>query len=399
MTTLVILAFTDNSKGNIIDTSKDSYFDRTYAVPVRKEQPGTIGLTYEYRDGVYVVTGCTTESSNINIPSEYDDGIHGIAKVTAIAESAFIGAEYIVELQLPSSLESIGENAFNDCINIETIYFYAIRCNDLYDIYSVRCDFFKNCGTEEKGIDLIIGSEVTRIPGGFSAIETLPQGGCKSYTYIKSINFMKGSVCAEIGNLAFPGIGITELNLPESVKIIKEVAFLNCTSLEKLYIPGVKEIRRRAFYKCEKISEIIFSNNLEDVGSLAFEGTPWLEKQKNDNYNGIIGNGIFYEYTDDNIIIPDGVLHFSGGYHIYKHNYTSIQIPEGVLTIGYSAVCLITLKTVYLPASLVSIGDFNFPVGGELEKVYYAGSREEWEKIKIGENNGALNSAEIIFGK
>jgi hypothetical protein len=73
-----------------------------------------------------------------------------------------------------------------------------------------------------------------------------------------------------------------------------------------------------------------------------------------------------------------------------------VHIPEGITTVGaYAFRGCKNLKTVYLPASLQTLGFAAFGKSGDenygcdsLTDIHYAGTAEQWEKL-YGENNGA----------
>lgn len=78
-------------------------------------------------------------------------------------------------------------------------------------------------------------------------------------------------------------------------------------------------------------------------------------------------------------------------------------IKEGVTSIGdyaFGAKGLYTyysfLKTIEIPASVKSIGDYSFEGCKKVETIYYAGSAEQWTDISMGSNNAPINENVII---
>lgn len=53
------------------------------------------------------------------------------------------------------------------------------------------------------------------------------------------------------------------------------------------------------------------------------------------------------------------------------------------------------LESIALPATVTSIGDSAFDGCTNLSKVYYAGTKAEWETVTIGTENAPLSSATI----
>ena len=65
--------------------------------------------------------------------------------------------------------------------------------------------------------------------------------------------------------------GITEVVVPESVKIIGEAAFRECENLEYVEFPkGLQRIENKAFYKCKALTDVHFPEDLEHIGNDAF---------------------------------------------------------------------------------------------------------------------------------
>ena len=82
----------------------------------------------------------------------------------------------------------------------------------------------------------------------------------------------------------------------------------------------------------------------------------------------------------------------------YCTSLTSITIPDSVTYIGDAAFegCT-SLTSITIPDSVTSIGYHAFFDCTSLKTVYYAGSKEDWEKIGIEGGNIIRENAEIIF--
>ena len=77
--------------------------------------------TYTVTDGKATITDvATTASGDITVPATL-----GGYPVTAIGTYAFEGCTSLTGVTLPSGLVSIGNNAFKNCISLETIHFYG----------------------------------------------------------------------------------------------------------------------------------------------------------------------------------------------------------------------------------------------------------------------------------
>eukprot|EP00985_Skeletonema_marinoi_P020305 scaffold12022_cov143-Skeletonema_marinoi.AAC.3 len=68
---------------------------------------------------------------------------------------------------------------------------------------------------------------------------------------------------------AFRGRPITELDCHIGVKKVEEFAFDDCPSLRLVVMPGVKEVKRRAFWKCGALTDVE-CGKLEIIEGFAF---------------------------------------------------------------------------------------------------------------------------------
>ena len=131
-------------------------------------------------------------------------------------------------------------------------------------------------------------------------------------------------------------IGWKEINLPEGLEVIDYDVFSYCKALEAVKIPdSVTELGKQAFFNCTSLKEVTLGAGIKEIPDSAFDECMAL---------------------------------------------TSIVIPEGVERIGEYAFDG-SLKTVTLPKSLTYVDRSGF-IFGNLEKVVYNGTEEEFEQIE-----------------
>ena len=135
---------------------------------------------------------------------------------------------------------------------------------------------------------------------------------------------------------------------------VLNLAFSECSKLisfekqDNLLFVGVKAFNETA------IEDIYLSENVE-IKRWAFQGTPWLENHS-DEYV-IVGKGhlIYYNGSESEISIPDGVKVVTGG-TFYELKDAKVYVPESVIAIERNAFDACENIKVYIPASVTEIG-------------------------------------------
>lgn len=160
----------------------------------------------EYR----VVSIEELNDGNIIIPSEYKG-----FPVTEIGARAFAGDIQVVSVYIPDSVVVIGEQAFDDCRNLE-----SIRLPQYLEVIPARM-------TRNTKIETIT------IPGSVKRIESR----------------------------AFCTADIKDIVIPDSVEYIGYEAFYSCVRLETVTIgSNIQEIQPYAFRYCDSLKSVTFKN-------------------------------------------------------------------------------------------------------------------------------------------
>ncbi len=147
--------------------------------------------------------------------------------VTSIGANAFKNSN-LKKVIIPSSIETIGESAFEDCESLTDI---TIE-NGVREIGDMA---FCSCHSLEKII--------------------LPRS------------------VREIGYLAFGFTHITSIDIPGSVNTISSFAFNHCDNLKTVRLgDGVQTIKRNAFCNCQALQSIEIPRTVSSIGYEAFKG-------------------------------------------------------------------------------------------------------------------------------
>lgn len=251
---------------------------QTYTIPNGIKVIGEGAFIFTFPDEVVIPNTVTT------ISDYAFDGSH-ITKVTiphsveTIGDHAF-GQSFIVEVVVPSSVKNFGKGVFStawhlkkavlenplDSIPEETFY----NCFDLEEVtfpatvHKFGDRAFTKCQSLPKLPDLsnidTLGVEMFAQCYALETV-TIPP----SITYIPDNTFY---MCT----------GLKEVNLPEGLESIGGWAFWQDSKLESIHIPSsVKSIGYAAFAFCKKLKSIHLPDGLVSIGDDAFSQLSELE--------------------------------------------------------------------------------------------------------------------------
>lgn len=192
---------------NIVEVGQGGYIGQTFS---------DNGISYKIGENftVSVVSGSTKYAGDIVIPSQVDF-IGKTYSVTSIGKSAFENCSDLKSIKIPSTIRSIGLDAFDGTTALTAVHISDIAawCNITFaDHYSNPLTYAHHLYKDGKEItDLVIPSTVTSI-GGYAFYK------CSG---LKSIVIPNG--VTTIGVSAFYGCsGLTTITIPESVTSIGE---------------------------------------------------------------------------------------------------------------------------------------------------------------------------------
>lgn len=238
----------------------------------------------------------------------------------------FVGFEQS-DMQVPNVINgkqvvSIGAGAYQACSGIK-------RLSISPGIKTIKANAFAGC----LGLtDAIIGE-------GTIEIETRAFQGCsnlKTITLPTSLRILGKKVGYSEGYV-FSGSGISEINLPNDIRIIETGTFAKCLNLERVYLPdNLNKIGEMAFFKCMKLKEISMPSTLKNIDASAFEDCAQLLKVNLNEGLTNIGQRAFAWCGFTSITIPSTVVSFGSDIFMRLHSTVTAYCYPGSKGIGYA---------------------------------------------------------------
>lgn len=157
-------------------------------------------------------------------------------------------------------------------------------------------------------------------------------------------------------------------------------------SSEDVVIPyGVFEIGEKAFFNCDKIKTVKFSDSVESICKAAFQFCEGIKAVELPGSLKTIGEEAFSNCARlESIVVPKGVTDIGVLAFEDCESLESVVISEGVTEIKYGTFSGCThLVKISLPDSLERIGERCFEVGSK-PKCVYVNSIDTWKNIVLG---------------
>ena len=238
---------------------------------------------YEYRildNGTVAITRYNGTSEEVIIPQYIDDKM-----VACIDDLAFDHCLNLTYITFPESVIEIGDNAFRECSNLTSI---KVNSNNTEFCSIDGILFDKNIKTlitfpaNKKVTSYAIPSSVTTIHDhafeqciNLTSI-TIPHSVTKigAYAFYYCLKLSSVSMTKSITSISgytFSGCkNLTNISIPQNVKSIGDSTFWGCVSLESVTIPNsVTSIEDYAFCNCEKLKSITIPYSVKSIGKYA----------------------------------------------------------------------------------------------------------------------------------
>ena len=360
---------------------------------------GTLNYCFKWIDDDYSPAGSGSLLLKLVIPEKagaklewrYNESSHVLTILGTGTMNDFSGsettpwAEYQSEIEtvvVNSGVTSVGNNAFKDCINLNSVSLPRT-------ITSIGEDSFKGCQRlseitcpfdpakltwNENGDDFMVSKSTTCI---------VPLRFIDSYSSLTNINVnFKAYEPANSGNCGANGDNITwYIDLDKTLVISGsgEMRDSYCydsnynyleqpwysvqdTIEEAIVSEGITSIGKGTFRDCEKLASVKLPSTITSIGYQAFTFCPLLSSLDIPASVNSIGRYAFSSCSNlKTISIPDGVTAIEDGTFEGCGKLSSVSLPNSVTSIGIEAFrCCTSLEEINLPDNLQTIKESAF---------------------------------------
>ncbi len=235
--------------------------------------------------------------------------------IISIPDGALSGKAQLRELTLPSTLQTIGERAFQSCTFL---------------------------------------TELTMNNG----LQTIGNNAFQGCTYLTGELSLPSSVTT-IGASAFVGTDYSSVKLPSSLKTIGDEAFYGLPIAQRLVLPGrITSVGANAFAGT-KISGLTIPDGVKSIGDGAFANTPIQGHVTIPDGVTYLGNGAFRNSQLSTVFLPNSITTISEGLFQGCPNLDLLYVPDNFTEIANNAFdgCG-ALMTIRLSANTESMGEY-----------------------------------------
>ena len=241
----------------------------------------------------------------------------------------------------PASLKTVevtgdtdlGEYAFNNCQNIETILISGNPSQignrafaNTYALKTIKLPFIGRSADDT---------------GSYGRLQYIFYGNVSSTIETIILTGANGTNRDVIPDYAFSGIsGVKNYVLPENITTIGNSAFQSNTSLETFVIPNsVTTLGTYAFNYCSNLTYVKLSENLTTISNYSFRSC----------------------YKLNNVTITSNITSIGEYAFDSCNSLTSIKFENGLLNIGrYAFYNCNALQAITLPSTLTTVDDYAF---------------------------------------
>lgn len=267
--------------------------------------------------------------------------------VTVIGNNAFDGAESLKKITLSNKLETMGKAMFKNCVALE-----AVKIPET--IKNIPVDTFLNCkalGTVELAAVETIGKYAfsnceglitITLPATLTELDPMSFYGCKALEAVNvaegnaKFKSVEGVVISANDEAVFDTIALYPAGkqggyvVTEDIKNIADRAFYDCDNLEEItFSDSIENIGRETFFDCDAILTVTLPAGARNVGDYAFASCNELRE--------FVVNSNLTDYSEN---VFDGCYYFN-------YELVTINVTES------SAVFIIAIVLIFVVIGVI----------------------------------------------
>lgn len=164
----------------------------------------------------------------------------------------------------------------------------------------------------------------------------------------------------KIGKFGFSGV--TAISLPSTLKTIGDYAFINNDGITHIDIPAsVDSIGNYVFYDCSSLESVNLPSTLANIGNYTFAYCVKLREIQLPSSLISIGNNTFYKTSLLSVEIPEGVTSIGAMAFEDCKSLANVNFPNTLISIGERAFAYCSaLTAITIPQNVTQIGSMAF---------------------------------------
>lgn len=335
-----------------------------------------------------LVTNLGTHFRNGNDFDSFDE-LQYFTSLTSIPDYAFENCVSLTTITLPNSVTTIGANAFYGCSQLQTLKMSSkvesIGNQAFGNINSAQVNLTIDCAPSHPVIadelfwgnsalkSVTLGDGITNIGtkafqsctgmSSFAMTTSVQTIGENAFTNISeelafTVDVSSATASTAIADNLFKGIRMKSVTLDDAITGIGVSAFQNCSELTEVRIPShVFVIKEAAFKECTHLNKVTMSTTLEFIEGEAFTNnldmTFYIEPTATKT---TIGG----EYSDGTSIMP----------FVNSLGLVAVEVMEGVTAIEKNSFSSSpSIWKVTLPSTVTEIGESGFSGSRLLQEI------------------------------
>ncbi len=283
-------------------------------------------------------------------------------QVTNIYPYAFYQCKALTTMQLPSTVQTIGENAFCSCESLTSVTLPS-------SLTALGSDAFAYC----KALQTVNNFEKTQLTSTPRAVfyqcesltsitlpPTLKRLGDEAFRYCKSLTSIDLASLETAGEYVFSGSGLISITIPSSMTTVPRDFLSCCDSLRSVTLPeGITTLARGVFYEDDALKSVVLPSTLTTIGTYAFANCRTLSSITIPANVTVIDEYAFQycEQLETVDMKPQTMTTIGRNAFDACKKLKTFRVPEGITSLGQSVFwgCE-SMQSLTLPSTLTTIG-------------------------------------------